>query len=102
MSFDELKTFAATKEDLEQDTTDIPVVMQRQVLVIQKAPRTVHVPLLQYTDTTVYVPVAKRRQEDTTETARGLHNEIQRNQDGQEDAFSPAQDREQEANCLRQ
>ena len=34
MSLDDRKTFAATKEDLEQNTTDIPVVMQRQVLVI--------------------------------------------------------------------
>ena len=28
MSFDERKTFAATKEDLKQNTTEIPVVMQ--------------------------------------------------------------------------
>ena len=62
MSFNERKTFAATKEDREQNTTDIPVVMQRQVLVIQKEPRTVDVPLLQYIDTTVDVPVAKARQ----------------------------------------
>ena len=82
MSFDERKIFAATKEDVEQNTTDIPVVMQRQVLVIQKAPRTVDVPVLQYIDTTVDVPVAKRRREDNTETSRGLHNEIQRSQDG--------------------
>ena len=33
--------------------------MQRQVLVIQKAQRTVDVPLLQHIDTTVDVPVAK-------------------------------------------
>ena len=39
--------------------------MQRQVLVIQKAPRTVDIPLLQYIDTTVDVPVAKQRREDT-------------------------------------
>ena len=52
--------------------------MQRQVLVIQQAPRTGDVPLLQYIDTTVDVPVAKRR---------GLHDEVQRNQDGQEAAF---------------
>ena len=32
MSFDERKTVAATKEDLEQNTADIPVVIQRQVL----------------------------------------------------------------------
>ena len=48
--------------------------MQRRVLVIQKAPRTVGVPLLQYIDTTVDVPFAKRRREDTTETARRLHD----------------------------
>ena len=53
MPFDERKPFATTKEDLEQNTADVPVVMQRQVLVIQKAQRTVDVPLLQYIDTTV-------------------------------------------------
>ena len=98
MSFDERKTFPATKEDLEQNTADIPVVIQRQVLVIQKAQRTVDIPLLQYIDTTVGVPVAKTLQK----TARGLHDEVQPNQDGQEDEFSLAQDREQEADCLRQ
>ena len=100
MSFDERKTFAATKEDLEQNTTDIPVVMQRHVLVIQKAQRTVDVPLLQYIDTTVDVPVAKDAEKTTTETARGLHNEVQRNQDGQEAAFSIAQDREQKKQAV--
>ena len=57
----------------------MPAVMQRQVLVIQKTPRTVDIPLLQNTDTTVDVPVAKQRREDTT----GLHDEVQRNPDGQ-------------------
>ena len=52
----------------------------------------------QYSDTTVDVPVAKARQK----TARGLHDEVQRSQDGQEAAFSIAQDREQEAACRRQ
>ena len=52
MLFDERQTFAATEEDLEQNTTDILVVMQRHVLVIQKAQRTVDVPLLQYSHTT--------------------------------------------------
>ena len=33
------------QEDLEQNTTDIPYVMQRQVLAIQKAQRTVDVPV---------------------------------------------------------
>ena len=42
--------------------------MKRQVLVIQKAPRTVDIPLLQYSDTTVDVPVAKDA-EKTPETA---------------------------------
>ena len=79
MTFDERKTFAATKEDLEENIVYIPVVMQRQVLVIQKAQRTVDVPLLQYIDTTVDVPVTKALQK----TARGLQNEVQRNQDGQ-------------------
>ena len=69
MSFDERKTFAATKEDLEQTTADIPAVVQRQVLVIQKALRTADVPL----DTTVDVPAAKRRREDTTENSTRTH-----------------------------
>ena len=92
MPFDERKTFAATKEDLERNTADFPVVMQRQMLVIQKPQRTVDVPLLQYIDTTVDVPIAKRR---------GLYDEVQRNQDGQEPAFCLVQDREQEADCRR-
>ena len=72
MPFDERKTFAATKEDLEQNTADLPVVMQRQVLVIQKAQRTVDVPLLQYIDTTVDVPMAKQHEDCMTK-----HNEIE-------------------------
>ena len=72
------------------------------MLVIQKAPRTADVPLLQYSDTTVDVTVAKQCREDTTETARRLHDEAQRNSDGQEATFSIAQDREQGAECLRQ
>ena len=60
MSFDDKKTFTATKEGLEQNTTDTLVVMQRQVLVTQKAPRKVDIPLLQYSDTTVDVPGAKQ------------------------------------------
>ena len=59
MTFDERKPFAATKEDLEQNTTDILVIISRQVLVIQKVQRTVDVPLLQFFDTPVGVPVAK-------------------------------------------
>ena len=72
MPFDERKTFAATMEDLEQNTADLPVVMQRQVLVIQKAQRTVDVPLLQYIDTTVDVSVAKQHEDCMTK-----HNEIE-------------------------
>ena len=60
MSFDDKKTFTATKEDLEQNTTDTLVVMQRQVLVTQKAQRKVDIPLLQYSDTNVDVPGAKQ------------------------------------------
>ena len=60
------------KEDLEQNTADLPVVMQRQVLVIQKAQRTVDVPLLRYIDTTVDVPVAKQHEDCLTK-----HNEIE-------------------------
>ena len=67
MSFDERKTFAATKEDLEQNTTDI-----------QKAPRTVDVPLLQYIDTTVDVPVDKAPQKQH-EDCITKHNEIKMN-----------------------
>ena len=72
MPFDERKTFAATKEDLEQNTADLPVVMQRQVPVIQKAQGTVDVPLFQYIDTTVDVPVAKQHEDCMTK-----HNEIE-------------------------
>ena len=79
MSFDDQKTSTVTKKGLEQNGTDILAAMQRQVLVIQKAQRTVDVPLLQYIDTTVDVPVAKQRREDTTRTARGLYDEVQRN-----------------------
>ena len=71
MSFGEWKSFAATNEDLEQNITDIPVVMQRQVLVIQNAQRTVDVPLLQYIDTTVDVPVAK----DAEKTPQKQHED---------------------------
>ena len=66
MPFDERKTFAATEEDLEQNTADLPVVMQRQVPVIRKAQRTVDVPPLQYIDTTVDVPVAKQLEDCMT------------------------------------
>ena len=66
------KTFAATKEDLEQNTADLPVVMQRQVPVFQKAQRRVDVPLLQCIDTTVDVSVAKQHEDCMTK-----HNEIE-------------------------
>ena len=65
MSFDVRKIFAATKEDLEQNIADILVLIQRQVLVIQKAQRKVDVPSLQHIDTTVDVPVAKALQKNT-------------------------------------
>ena len=47
-------------------------MMQRQVLGTQKAQRTVDVPLLQYIDTTVDVPVAKQHEDCMTK-----HNEIE-------------------------
>ena len=50
--------------------------MQRQVLVILKAQRTVDVPLLQYSDTTVDVPVAKDA-EKTPQKQHEDYNEIQ-------------------------
>ena len=93
-SRDEQKISTANKKDLEQNTTDIPVVRQRQVLAIQKAPRTADIPLLQYIDT-IDVPVAKQRRKDTTETARRLHDKVQRNPDGQEDVSAEAQDQDQ-------
>ena len=71
MSFDERKTFAATKEDPKQNTVDIPVFIQRQVLVGQKAQRTADIPLLQYSDTTVDVPVAK----DSVKTPQKQHED---------------------------
>ena len=80
MPFDEQKSSAETKEDLKQNTTDIPVRMQRQVLVIQKAQRTVDVPLLQFSDTTVDVPVAKDAEKTTQkqhEDCMTKYNEIQ-------------------------
>ena len=81
-SRDGQKISTAIKKDLEPNTTDMPTVRQREVLAIQKAPRTAHIPLLQYIDTTVDVPVAKQRRKDTTETARSLHDKVQRNPDG--------------------
>ena len=77
--------------------------MQRQVLVIQKAPRTADVPLLQYCDTTVDVSIGEA-------TPRGHHRKqhedcitkYNENPDRQEAAFSKAQDRKQEAESLRQ
>ena len=70
-SFDEQKIFTATKEDLEQNTADFPVVMLRQVPVTQRAQRTVDVPLLQYIGTTV-MSVAKQLEDCMTK-----HNEIE-------------------------
>ena len=71
-SFDEQKILTATKEDLEQNIADLPVVMQRQVLVTQRVQRTVDVPLLHYIGTTVDVPVAKQLEDCMTK-----HNEIE-------------------------
>ena len=57
--FDELKIFATTKEDFQQNTADVPVVMERQVLVAQRVQRTVDVPLVQYIDKIIDVPFVK-------------------------------------------
>ena len=46
-SRDEQKISTAIKKDLEQNITNMPEVRQRQVLAIQKAPRTADIPLLQ-------------------------------------------------------
>ena len=54
--------------------------MQRQVLVIQKAPRTADVQQLQYSDTTVDVPVAKNAKKTPQkqhEDCMTKYNEIQ-------------------------
>ena len=40
------KIFATTTENLRQFTADVPVVMQRQELVIQRVQRTADVPLV--------------------------------------------------------
>ena len=75
-------------------------MVQRQVPVIQKAPRIADISLLQYSDTTVDVPVAKTTHEKTPrETTLTKHNDIQMDKRA---AFSIAEDREQEAECLRQ
>ena len=80
MSLDKQKTSNVTKEDLEQNRTDIPVAMQRPVLVTQRAQRTVDVPLLQYIDTTVDVTVAKdaeKTPQKQHEDCMTKYNEIQ-------------------------
>ena len=87
MSFDEQKTLAATKEDLKQDTTDIPRGFATAGACDSKDIEIGGVPLRQYIDTTVDVPVAKQSREGNTGTAR-LHDEVQQNPDGQEAAFS--------------
>ena len=87
-SRDDRRSLPQSRRISKKNTTNIPVVMQRQVLVIQKAPRTVDITLLQYSDATVDVPVTKQCREDATGTPRGLHDEIQRNPDEQEAAFS--------------
>ena len=60
--------------------------MQGQVLVIQE-----------WWMSQCFSTVTQRRRKDTTRTARGLHDEVQRNPDGHEAEFSTVQDREQEA-----
>ena len=73
--------------------------------VIQKAQGTVDVPLLQCIDTDRRCSSCEATPESTVKTpqktAPGLHDEVQRNQDGQEATFCLVQDREQEADCRR-
>ena len=79
-SRDEQKISSAIKKDLEQNTTDIPVVRQRQVLAIHKAPRTAHFPLLQYIDTTVDIQLqsnAEKTPQRQHEDCMTKYNEIQ-------------------------
>ena len=56
--------------------------------------------MIQKAQRTGDVPVANQRREGTTGTARGLHDEVQRNPDGQEAAFGIAQDREKKQNVF--
>ena len=66
------KIFATTNEGLRQVTADVPVVMQRQVLVIQRVQRTVDVPLVWYIDAIVFVPIVKRRQASPIQTVQKM------------------------------
>ena len=68
VSFDEQKT-SVHQGGSRTEQTDIPAARQRHVLVIQRTPRRVNIPLLQSIDTTVDIPVAKQRREDNTKTA---------------------------------
>ena len=54
MRFDERKFFATNMEHLEHDTADVPVVMQRQVPVIQRVERTVGAPAAPVTRSSMY------------------------------------------------
>ena len=79
-SRDEQKIFTTTKENVEQNTPDIPVVIQRQILVIQKTAKTTNIPLLHYNDTTVDVAGAKdaeKTPKEQHEDCMTKYNEIQ-------------------------
>ena len=56
------------QDDLTTQVARVLVEMQRQVLVTQKVQRTVEVPLVQYIDSRVEVPVVKEYQIPTTPT----------------------------------
>ena len=60
--------FLASK--VAQDAANVPVVLQKQAQVIQKVPKTVEVPKLQYIDEIVDEPVVMQGQVPTTQTVK--------------------------------
>ena len=58
---------AQVREDIDK-IADMPVVVQRQVPVIQKVQKTVEVQQVQHIDMIVDLPVVKRHQEPTIQT----------------------------------
>ena len=86
----EQKISTAIKKDLVRNTTDIPVVRQRQ------APRTQIFHCFSTLTRPSMSQLQNNAEKDTTETARRLHDKVQRHPDGQEAASAYSQDREQE------
>ena len=69
-SRDEQKISTAIKKDLEQNTADIPVVRQRQVLAIQKAPRKIF-----HCFSTLTLPSMSQLQNDAEKTPQRQHED---------------------------